>query len=707
MSLTRSAFGIVCLPHFPWVNHHPTEPADSAGEGTGRGIRDVAEEEARATGSLAGWVILAWKQALRCRSAGLMALHTLMFAAIFLLCYRIRFDGVLTPALMHKAITALPFVVLGKLGVFFLTGGHRGLWRFTTFDDLTTLAKSATLGSFAVMAIAFLDAGRFSIPRSILVMDWAGTMLVLGGLRGSIRFVREHRYRIVSPASLEPVLIVGASKVGEAAAHAVRSRPELGLKLAGFLDDDVSMHGGTLAGARVLGAPASIRQHAERLGVRTVLVPTSSLSCRDLRALVAASAELGVHVKMYPALDALLSGCIDIRPRDVDIHDLLCRAPVRLDDQAISRSLRGRVVMVTGAAGSIGSEICRQILPFQPGRLILLDHNENGLFFLEHELATRVGETEVIPCVAGITDRNRLRAVFARESPEVVFHAAAHKHVPLMEANPGEAVKNNVFGTRTLLDEAIRTGVEAFVMVSTDKAVNPTSVMGACKRLNEMYVQARSTTTPTRLVTVRFGNVLGSNGSVVPLFKEQIRRGGPVTVTHPDVVRYFMTIPEAAQLVLQAGIVGGTGEILVLDMGEPIRVVNLARDLIRLSGLKEGRDIEIEFTGLRPGEKLFEELYEEHETELPTSHPKIFRARQRPCRLDWLEARLQELAEHLEDPADLVVTALRSLVPEYCPARPGRRTPTPEGRTSVPRSTTRTGPPVTGVAAIVARSGAG
>src|SRR5512135_3463967 len=616
-----------------------------------------------------GWFARLLEVALQYRLMGLILLHALAFASTYFLCHMIRFDGSIPPAYLATMLASLPLVVLLKLASFLATGSHRGLWRYTTIVDMTALAEAATLGSVALMAVDFLNSGRPPTLRSIVVMDWAGTILVLGGLRGSIRFFRERRYPMPLARPLERVLIVGAGEAGEAIARAIRGQSHLGLKVVGFLGTDRATHGWTLAGVKVLGTPASIRQHAPRLGVQKVLVPTSAISAQDLRGLVSTCGELGVKIQVIPALDALLTGAVVGRPRDVDIHDLLCREPVHLDGEAIGRFLHGRLVLVTGAAGSIGSEICRQVLAFRPKRLILLDHSENGLFFIERELRVPAGQTEVVPCVAGITDAARLRTVFARYRPDVIFHAAAHKHVPMMEANPGEAVKNNVFGTRTLVDEAIRCGVEAFVMISTDKAVNPTSVMGVCKRLAEMYVQARSVQTSTRLVTVRFGNVLGSNGSVVPLFKTQICRGGPVTVTHPEMIRYFMTIPEAAQLVLQAGTLGGGGEIFVLDMGEPVRILDLARDLIRLSGLKEGKDIEIIFSGLRPGEKLFEELYEEHEEGLPTPHPKIFLARHRPCSLEWVQAQLGELARQCDGLADEIVAALKDLIPEYRPAR--------------------------------------
>ena len=604
------------------------------------------------------------------RLVGLVILHALVFASIYWLCYVIRFDGAIPPAHLQVVLTTLPLIVFLKMVMFLATGSHRGLWRQFTFADMTALSGTAALGSIALTGVGFLNPNWLPIPRSIIVMDCAGTLLVLGGLRGSLRLFRENFYPMLMAESQEHVLIVGAGPASETVARTIRSKPQLGMKVVGFLDPDQATHGWTLGGIKVLGPPEAIGKHAGRLGIRTILVPATAIPGQRLRALASTCDGLGVKVKVIPPLATLLSGAVDVRPRDVDIHDLLCREPVHLDGESIGRFLRDRVVLVTGAAGSIGSEICRQVLAFGPRKLILLDHSENGLFFLERELRALAPEADIIPSVASITDAPRLRTVFVRHSPEVVFHAAAHKHVPMMEANPGEAVRNNVFGTRTLVDEAIDSGVEAFVMISTDKAVNPACVMGACKRLAEMYVQALSEQTSTRLVTVRFGNVLGSNGSVVPLFQEQIRRGGPVTVTHPEMTRYFMLIPEAAQLVLEAGALGRGGEIFVLDMGEPVRIMDLAADLIRLSGLNKDEDIEITCTGLRPGEKLHEELYDRQEKALPTPHPKIFLARHRPCELEPLQDQLAELARGLDRSADEVVAALRGVVPEYRPARP-------------------------------------
>jgi FlaA1/EpsC-like NDP-sugar epimerase len=360
------------------------------------------------------------------------------------------------------------------------------------------------------------------------------------------------------------------------------------------------------------------------------LITAGELPGRVVRQIVQRAAEAGVRVKVLPSYEQLLAGRVEVQPQPVAIADLLRRPSVELDDAAVRGWLAGRAVLVTGAAGSIGSEICRQLLRLAPGKLVLVDRSETGQFFLERELRDSraslqrdAGTTQLAVAMADVNDAERMRAVFAEHQPAVVFHAAAYKHVPMMESHPGEAVKNIVLATRGLADLADEFGCDSFVMISTDKAVNPTSVMGTCKRLAEQYIEARAAGSACRFVTVRFGNVLDSAGSVVPIFREQIARGGPVTVTHPEMVRYFMMIPEAAQLVIQAGAMGRGGEIFVLDMGEPVRIVDLARDMIRLSGLREGDDVEIRFTGLRPGEKLFEELYGAAEEQRPTAHPKI------------------------------------------------------------------------------------
>ncbi|WP_422931556.1 polysaccharide biosynthesis protein [Singulisphaera sp. PoT] len=565
----------------------------------------------------------------------------------------------------------VPLVLATKLAIFMAMGSHRGWWRYATFADIVKLAEAATLSSLVIFLInqAWITTGSTGIPRSIILLDWATTLLLFGAIRGSTRLLREYYYPMLKSQDHRRTLVVGSSEVGVALVRELQSRPGLGMRVLGLLDPNASMKGRVVAGVRVLGRPDEIGRFASRKRIDLVLIATPSVPVEVMRTLVSDCNEVGVKVQVVPSLDALLTGSLTVQPRDVDIEDLLCREPVTLDTEAIGRFLRDRVVLVTGAAGSIGSELCRQSLNFQPKRLILLDHSENGMFAIERELRERADSTEIVARVASITDARRLRAIFEKDKPEVVFHAAAHKHVPMMEMNVGEAIKNNIIGSCTLVDEAVAAGAEALVMISTDKAVNPSSVMGVCKRVAEMYVQALSDKVDTRLVTVRFGNVLGSNGSVVPVFKEQIRRGGPVTVTHPDVTRYFMTIPEATQLVLQAGTLGSGGEIFVLDMGQPIKVADLAQDLIRLSGFQDYREIEIVYTGLRPGEKLYEELYDPRERRLPTPHPKIFKAQHRQCSLDWLRLRLKELSRSAETRHDELVALLQEIVPEYQPKR--------------------------------------
>jgi FlaA1/EpsC-like NDP-sugar epimerase len=600
--------------------------------------------------------------------ASIALVHVSIFSVAFLLATLIRFDGAITPQQWSLSLSFLPALVMLKLGTFFLLGDHRGWCRYNTFADMVGVGRAATLGTLLVIGASRLSTSWLAIPRSILAIDWAGTIVLIVGIRGSIRLFRERHYPRLTHAPVRPVLIVGASESGVALARQIRSQPGLGMRVAGFLDADPSLRGQLLAGTRIRGVPSDVTRLARRLEVKTVLIPTSSVPPHQIREIVGACSGMGMGVQIVPGFDALLSGDVVVKPRDVDIHDLLYREPIRLDCDSVSRLLRDQVVLVTGAAGSIGSELCRQLLTFRPRRLILLDHSENGLFYIERELRELAGvDVEVVPTVAGITNAPRLRTIFQAFRPAVVYHAAAHKHVPMMESNPGEAVRNNVFGTRTLVDEAVHAGVEALVMISTDKAVNPTSVMGVCKRAAEMYVQALSGRVSTRLMTVRFGNVLGSSGSVVPLFKQQIDRGGPITVTHPEMTRFFMTIPEASQLVLQASAQGAGGEIFVLDMGQPVRILDLARDLIRLSGLHEGRDIEIIFTGLRPGEKLYEELYHAGEIRLPTPHPKIFAALHRPCSLEHVEAELNNLARFVDDPDGGLLAALTELVSEYQP----------------------------------------
>jgi FlaA1/EpsC-like NDP-sugar epimerase len=439
--------------------------------------------------------------------------------------------------------------------------------------------------------------------------------------------------------------------------------------VVGFLDDNPRKLRARIHGVEVLGDTSQVREFCERHAIDEVLLAIPSAPQRIVRGLVERCHGTQVRFRTVPALGDLIAGRVRVsQMRNVDIEDLLGREAVTLDDDAIAQYLRDKVVLVTGAGGSIGAEMCRQIARVGPQRLILVEQTENNLFTIERDLLRSFDALPLEAYVADICDAERIEHVFAAEQPAAVFHAAAHKHVPMMERNVGEAIKNNVGGTRTLADAAVRAGVRKFVMISTDKAVNPTSVMGCAKRVAELYVQQLSARGATKFVTVRFGNVLGSSGSVVPIFKAQIERGGPVTVTHPEMTRYFMTIPEAAQLVLQAGAIGDGGEIFLLDMGEPVKIVDLARDLITLSGLKPDTDIEIQFTGVRPGEKLFEELSVSGENILTTSHPKIGVWEKRAEDFETVVAGVEDLLAMAEvATADALRQRLAELVPEYQP----------------------------------------
>ncbi len=469
-----------------------------------------------------------------------------------------------------------------------------------------------------------------------------------------------------------PTLIVGANEAGESLLYAILHNRRMQYHVVGFIDEDPQRVGTRIGSSRVLGTLPETCQIAAHFGVNEILISTGGLSGRQVRRLVDEARQRQMSVKILPSFEELISGRLAVQPRPVAIDDLLRREPVKLELENIRHWIDNRVLMVTGSAGSIGSEICRQLLQFSPKRLVMVDRWETGQFYLEQELSKERREVEIDVQIADLLDEKRMREVLEACRPDIIFHAAAYKHVPLMEKHPCEAVRNIIHATRILADLAMQCGVDSFVMVSTDKAVNPTNVMGACKRVAELYVQSLAKHSPCRFVTVRFGNVLDSSGSVVPIFRQQIARGGPVTVTDPGIVRYFMTIPEAAQLVIQAGVIGNGGEILVLDMGEPVRILDLATDMIRLSGLEVGRDVEIVFIGLRPGEKLFEELHYSDAKYLPTRHPKIMVLGSVRCDPETLQASLDRLLSSGDNDSCRIVDRLRELVPEY---KPGSTSP--------------------------------
>lgn len=599
-----------------------------------------------------------------------IGVHLALWSVSLLLAAGLRFEFDIPGAYRTTLPQLLGLTLLLRSLAFWRVGLFHGLWRYSGARDLRSLVWASTLSSVGVVAVwAFMRTGAF--PRSILALDYAFSILIVGGLRFGIRTIREVTLQNAMPHSGQRrrLLVIGAGDAGEMLMREIVRTHTNKYQPLGMLDDNASKHGERIHGVPVLGPIRAVTEIAANQQIDEIIVAIPSMNGREMRELLELCRPLGAQIRTLPGVDRLIDGSVTVSQlAEVNIEDLLRRDPVRLDAEEIGRSIRGRVVMVTGAGGSIGSELCRQIARFAPERLVLVEQAENNLFQIDRTLRAEFSDVGIVPYIVDICDSKRLETVFASERPNMVFHAAAHKHVPLMELNPGEAIKNNVFGTRKVADLSHRFGVEKFVMVSTDKAVNPTSVMGVSKRVAEIYVQALSQTSGTQFVTVRFGNVLGSAGSVVPLFREQIARGGPVMVTHPEMQRYFMTIPEACQLVMQAGVMGRGGEIFVLDMGEPVKIVDLARDLIRLSGFDPDHDIEIQFSGVRPGEKLFEEIAVDEESVDKTKHPKIYVGRFRPHAFDEVERSLERLAavSNVEDCA-LVQRTFSTIVPEYTP----------------------------------------
>lgn len=606
----------------------------------------------------------------------LAALSLALWLAFFL-----RFEGEIPGSMMRRLLVQWPYVIGLQYALLVAIGIWRYSWRYVGLREGVRIFVGITLGSAILVGLRIVLARLFEVdgfaqysylPLGVIGIDFALAFLFVSSVRVIRRMSSERaELRRIQPRDTAPVptLLVGAGRGGVMVAKEIAGRPELGIHPVGFVDDDPTKRGSEVHGLRVLGDTSDVAYITKKYGVKQAIITISSAPGSAVRSISSACQRAGLQVKVIPGLYQIVGGELNLtRMRSIAIEDLLRREPVVLDDAAIASDLRDRVVLVTGAGGSIGSELCRQVCRFAPARLLLVERTENALFEIHRELCEAFPKLIVEPHLADIADQRRIESIFDSTEPDVVVHAAAHKHVPLMEKNPGEALKNNVFGTRLLADVADARGVGAFVMISTDKAVNPTSIMGVSKRIAEIYVQALAMKSRTRFVTVRFGNVLGSNGSVVPIFKEQIERGGPVTVTHPEMKRYFMTIPEACQLVLQAGSMGRGGELFVLDMGEPVKIIDLARDLIQLSGF-EPDEIEIVFSGIRPGEKLYEELSVESEHAEKTRHPKIFIGRSTPEALEDVIAKLSRLRGLLETADGRTLRAhLAACVPEYASA---------------------------------------
>jgi FlaA1/EpsC-like NDP-sugar epimerase len=555
------------------------------------------------------------------------------------------------------------------------------MWRYTSLFDLFNVLKATTTSS-GIIILVILFVYRFQgFPRSVFILDWILTSIFVAGVRITIRLLLAEKERglpsILQFNPLSPkrvtrlkkrLLIIGAGDAGEKMLREIKDNPRLNYEVAGFLDDDPQKRGRKIHGVSVLGPIPKIHKLAYNVEMDEILIAIPSASAKQMQRIIEACEATGLKIRTTPGIGELIDGKISFKiVREVSFEDLLGRDPVSLDMKSIGNYLTDKVILISGAGGSIGSELCRQITQFAPRNLILLDKAENSLFHIEMEFRQRYPRAFITPILGDVKHKDSLNKLFEIYKPQVVFHAAAYKHVPMMELNPSEAIFNNIIGTKNIVEASSRFKTERFIMVSTDKAVRPVNVMGATKRVAEMITSCYASN-PTNFVSVRFGNVIGSEGSVIHLFKKQIERFGPITVTHPEITRYFMTIPEASKLILQAAAMGEGGEIFILDMGTPIKIVDMARDLIRRSGFKPGVDIEIKFIGLRPGEKLHEELITEGEGIVRTPHEKIFVLKGNTSDLDWLNQKIEDLVKLAHDQdTSAIKSKLKEIVPEYQP----------------------------------------
>ncbi|PWT95140.1 MAG: polysaccharide biosynthesis protein [Candidatus Melainabacteria bacterium] len=596
-----------------------------------------------------------------------IVLDGLLVVAAFIGAYLIRFDGHLNQLFVQQIAIFTPIVLSLRLLSNWAYGVYRRLWRYTGLTEIMELGCSVltvTTLLFFLRSLALVSIRGNQISYGIITIDCGLCFLLLAGPRILRRLQTEHRQR---RHWRQPVrrraLLIGAGDAGQLVLRELNQRPDLGVDVVGFLDDDPQKLHKRIGQLTVYGTTYDLPALVDNLFVDQVIIAMPSAPPVEIRRIVDECRQAEVETRILPGLFELINGRVSVNQlREVSLEDLLGREPVQLDTASIAGYLEGRRVLVTGAGGSIGSELCRQIVRFQPSTILLLGKGENSIFAIDQELKNCPEPVTLVPVIADVRDEERLAKIFEQHKPEVVFHAAAHKHVPLMETNVAEAVSNNVLGTQVVAHLADQFNVETFVLVSSDKAVNPTSVMGATKRIAELVVQDVATRSKTKYVSVRFGNVLASRGSVIPLWRQQIAQGGPVTVTHPDATRYFMLIPEAVQLILQAGALGSGGEIFVLDMGEPVKILDMAHDLIKFSGLRPGQDIAIEFIGLRPGEKLEEELLTAEEGLTQTSYEKIFVGRPHPIDPKILSRTLTSLLQEArQDNEQSVRTRLDAL----------------------------------------------
>lgn len=595
----------------------------------------------------------------------LLIVDVITIIGVALISLLIRFDGYITPQYMEQMIAALPIMVISYIIMLLSMHLYTRIWRYAGMREVVAVLIATTLG--AGLFYTGMHVFDKSLPRSIYLISWLLSTGVIGIGRMVLHYI-SMRYGGKPSADAEMVntLIIGAGDAGATIAREIERYHKRSRKVIGFIDDDESKFNRLMGGIRILGNRNDIPTIVKEYRVKEIIIAMPSVKRDEIRDIMEICSPLKCKVNTLPGMYQLLDDEVLVSHlHPVSIEDLLERDEVRLDMDIVEHYIHDKVVLVTGAGGSIGSEICRQIMRIGPKKLLLLGHGENSIYLINQELKGLYKDGPIIPIIADIRDRQQLDQIFTQYNPQVVFHAAAHKHVPLMEIQPMAAVLNNIYGTRNVADVAGRHGVERFVMISTDKAVNPTSVMGATKRVAEKVIISMNDTYDTKYITVRFGNVLGSRGSVIPLFKKQIETGGPVTVTDPEMTRYFMTIPEASQLVLQAGAMGKGGEVFLLDMGEPVKIIDLARNMIRLSGLEPDKDIHIKITGLRPGEKKYEELLTSEEGTNRTNHTKIFEAALDTVDSEWLMGKISTF-ESCQTDMD-VIGVLQDIIPTYTP----------------------------------------
>ena len=601
----------------------------------------------------------------RIRQIFLLLIDIVIINFSYILSYLIRFDGQLPPHEFALYSTYAILITIFKLVIFYYFQLYNSIWKYASIDEIIKIFMAAIVSNALVVTYFFLF--QLSLPRSMYILPLLIDIFLLTGVRFGYRFLRRLKQSLhFSNKDVKRVLVVGAGEAGSMVIQELKKHRELKSRPVALVDCDSTKQGRSIHGVTVLGKKEDIPSIVKEKNIQEIILAMPSASKKQIRETVFYCHQTDCKIKTLPGIFEIVGGRVSVNHiRDVEIEDLLGRDTIELDMKAITNCLEGKVVMVTGGGGSIGSELCRQIARFRPKKLLILDIYENSTYDLQQELKYHFPSLDICILIASVRDRLRLEQIFTQFKPHVIFHAAAHKHVPLMEDNPSEAIKNNVFGTLNVGECAVKWGVEKFVLISTDKAVNPTNIMGASKRVCEMIIQALDKASNTEFVAVRFGNVLGSNGSVIPLFKKQIALGGPVTVTHPEIERYFMTIPEAVQLVIQAGSMAKGGEIFVLDMGEPIKILDLAKNMIRLSGLQLDIDIKIEFTGLRPGEKLFEELLMLEEGLQKTQHQKIFIAQPLDINFQILKSELVLLKTVLYEDGEQIKNFISKLVPTY------------------------------------------